>query len=141
MTFPSRHASRPLGDPVVPPSAPGAACRITTRTGYPRTPHVTKRVGEGVVVCALCGAAWSEGRSLRPAFVQTALAQREWSRLAVERRSAVVDHYQRPFVQWFNPAALIDVALGIWRGRPWLVVGALAVFWLAYLATRLARMA
>lgn len=141
MTFPARHATRPLGDPVVPPSVPLAACLAPTRSGFPRTPHVTRRVDDGVVACTLCGAAWSEGRSTRPRFVQQQLVEREWRRRAVAVRSALVDHYRKPFLEWFDLAALVDVVRWSWRERPWLSVAALAVFWLAVIATRLARVA
>lgn len=141
MTFPARHAPRPLGDPVVPPSVPLAACLTRTRSGFPRTPHVTRRVDAGVVACDLCGSAWSEGRSLRPRFVQAQLVELEWRRRAVAVKSAVVDHYRKPFLEWFDVSALVDVVRWFWRERPWLSVAALAVFWLAVIATRLARMA
>lgn len=141
MTFPARHAARPLGDWVVPPSSPFAACLTPTRSGFPSTPHVTRRVEEGVVVCTLCGAAWSDGRSVRPRFVQAQLIEREWRRRAVAVRSAMVDHYRKPFLEWFDLAALIDVVRWFWRERPWLSVAALALFWLAVIATRIARMA
>lgn len=141
MTFPTRHAPRPLGDPVVPPSRPLAACLTPTRSGFPRTPHVTRRVDAGVVACTLCGSAWSVGRSVRSPFVEAQLVEREWRRRAVVVKSAVVDHYRKPFLEWFDLAALVDVVRWLWRERPYLSVAALAVFWLAVIATRLARVA
>ena len=99
----------PAFDAVIPPMRP-AACRMPSKAGWPAMPHVTRRVADGVIDCALCGALWTEVPGARPPFLVLRLVELEWRRIATERRSAIAAHAVRPFLEWFDFRAFVDGA-------------------------------